>query len=634
MDGTTATGEFGLKDMRGRVPITIVAYRNSKDVLDCVVALGQLSAITPIEIFICENGGEIAFRQLIELLSGSQGPCELDGSPSVAPPLLFAAAATLRMKVWASKSEVKIHIGCARENLGYAGGINAWLRPLLGVTGWPGVWVLNPDTVPESRALAELIKYAEGHRRGMVGSRLTPHSNTNIVIGRGLKWRKWLASPELIDWHASASNTPPSDEVDSRIDAPSGASIYVTRECLGQVGLMEEHHFLYYEDLDWGIRAKRFGAIGYAHSSVVRHKAGTTTGSSSARGTLSSLSAYLEFRNSVNFVRANFPGWLPWTVAILPFHIGRQICRGQFRSVAASVRGLIAGLLGRTGRPDHMMRSHSPGAGKNKKRLVRQYVKVGISLCYFIARSVAEVWAQLWRRAQNCNLTILYYHGVPDGSVVQFEQQMQMLVRHVQFVAADWNGNEQFDSERRSQYAVAITFDDAFESVFRNALPVLAKYNIPCTIFVPIGVLGKYPQWETETFADVAERVASQEEIASQLSGGLVDIGSHSVTHPHMTTLSDEAARMEVEQSKLLLSELFGIDIRLLAFPYGDFDNRVVSICQDVGYQHVFTIRPKSVELGRNTFVRGRVAVDPSDGPMEFYLKATGCYHWLGRDKA
>ena len=81
-----------------------------------------------------------------------------------------------------------MHVAEMDENLGYAGGVNAWLRPLLSNPGWDGVWVLNPDTQPEPDALAELVEYAERHDKGMVGSCIIRTDRLDRVFTRGLEW--------------------------------------------------------------------------------------------------------------------------------------------------------------------------------------------------------------------------------------------------------------------------------------------------------------------------------------------------------------------------------------------------------------------------------------------------------------
>ena len=58
-----------------------------------------------------------------------------------------------------------VHVAEMSENLGYAGGINAWLRPLLSVDGWKAAWIINPDTEPRPDALTKLSAIRSGAGR-------------------------------------------------------------------------------------------------------------------------------------------------------------------------------------------------------------------------------------------------------------------------------------------------------------------------------------------------------------------------------------------------------------------------------------------------------------------------------------
>ena len=127
-------------DLLGRVPVIVVGFRNPHDVLTCVAALEHVNAETPIEVFICENGGKTAFEQLIAALTSQSGPCLFQGKLAGQPLASVTNAVMLQGKSF------RVFVACAQENLGYAGGANAWLRPLLEVTGWTGAWILNPDT--------------------------------------------------------------------------------------------------------------------------------------------------------------------------------------------------------------------------------------------------------------------------------------------------------------------------------------------------------------------------------------------------------------------------------------------------------------------------------------------------------
>ncbi len=113
------------------------------------------------------------------------------------------------------------------------------------------------------------------------------------------------------------------------------------------------------------------------------------------------------------------------------------------------------------------------------------------------------------------------------------------------------------------QAAVSFTFDDALSSTYTRAMPILKDRGIKGVMYANTGYMGKsgYMSW-TQT-QDLQNKYGWE-------------IGSHSVTHPLMSTLSDSQIKYEVEQSKKDLVS-HGINPVSFATPYGDYDNRVVS---------------------------------------------------------
>jgi peptidoglycan/xylan/chitin deacetylase (PgdA/CDA1 family) len=135
--------------------------------------------------------------------------------------------------------------------------------------------------------------------------------------------------------------------------------------------------------------------------------------------------------------------------------------------------------------------------------------------------------------------------------------------------------------------------------------------------------------WESEAGVQQdVEKVADADTLRGQMSD-LVSFGAHSMTHPHLTRLSEDQARAEVRDCRDQIFRMFGADTRTFAFPYGDFDQNTIALCREAGYQRVFSIIPQVTDPACNEFVRGRVAVDPTDGRIEFYLKMAGAYSWM-----
>jgi GT2 family glycosyltransferase len=333
------------------IPVVIIGFRNPSDISACLRALAKAPREPEFSVFICENGGGDAYEKLIATLSAEDGPCPGAPLPLDGPGAPFLRGCRLRLA-----QSIDVSIGEARENLGYAGGINAWIRLLLQQPGWPGLWVLNPDTEPTPTALGELVDYARKYDKGMVGSRIMFMDRPDVIGSRGLRWSTWHSRTTGVDIYAPATPAPDRLDVERRIDSPHGASFYITRPCLETIGLMDERYFLYFEDLDWGLHARATHGVGYAYQSVVPHAGGTTIGSASGRASRSPLAVYLDFRNRLLFVRKNYPGWYPWTVAMVLARSAEFLAVGSWRNFRAALSGWRAGVAGETGRPDWLLK--------------------------------------------------------------------------------------------------------------------------------------------------------------------------------------------------------------------------------------------------------------------------------------
>jgi N-acetylglucosaminyl-diphospho-decaprenol L-rhamnosyltransferase len=242
-----------------------------------------------------------------------------------------------------------VRIGLATDNLGYGGGVNAWLEPLLGTPGWDAVLVLNPDTEVDTSALSEMMaKSDEGF--GMVGASLVFDTSPDRIISYGLHWSRMTGRVIAVGRDAPVGGQPSAEDI-ARLDAISGACVLLTRSCLRDVGLMAEDYFLYMEDLDWGLRRGNH-RIGIASRALVRHIGGTTIGSAVAIEKRSYLSIYLSARNGVLYAR-RFAGWR-W---VCHFGFGllyaaRYLIKGSATAAKVALAGLMDGARGRTGRPD------------------------------------------------------------------------------------------------------------------------------------------------------------------------------------------------------------------------------------------------------------------------------------------
>jgi N-acetylglucosaminyl-diphospho-decaprenol L-rhamnosyltransferase len=257
--------------MPGRLGIVVVNYRTPDLVIECLQSLSdEVGASAPPAVVVVENG------------SG-------DGSAGT-------IAASIEAQGWSHW----VSLLPLANNRGFSAGSNAGIRLLLQSPGPPDYFLLlNPDTVVRAGALAALLDFTDRHpKAGIIGSRLegpdgVPHRSAFrfhspiAELEQGL--RLGIASRILSRWAVQM----PRPESARKADWVSGASILIRREVLESVGLLDEGYFLYFEEVDFCLRAARAGwECWHEPRSRVVHLGGQATG--------------------VDLAASNkrFPGWL------------------------------------------------------------------------------------------------------------------------------------------------------------------------------------------------------------------------------------------------------------------------------------------------------------------------------------
>lgn len=266
---------------------------------------------------------------------------------------------------------------------------------------------------------------------------------------------------------------------------------------------------------------------------------------------------------------------------------------------------------------------------RQRVTVIKRSVKVVISSFFFLAAAATERFRRMTGSQAPATYVVLYYHAVPAETRERFARQMDTLVRVATPIPADTS----HQLKPGTRY-VAVTFDDGLLSVIDNAVPALVSRKIPATVFVVAGRLGCDQNWAVFGLEyDKSDRLGTAEELRS-LPTDLVTIGSHTMSHPVLPALLREAAAEELSCSRQTLQRLFERNIDLFSFPYGAFDDALISMCRNAGYRRVFTTLPSSAHPDPNEFVTGRVSVDPTDWDFEFKLKISGAYSWMPRVSA
>lgn len=227
-------------------------------------------------------------------------------------------------------------------------------------------------------------------------------------------------------------------------------------------------------------------------------------------------------------------------------------------------------------------------------------------------------------------MLILCYHAVSERWDAPLSATPDALERQLTWLVRRGYRGTTLTELRRTPgrpRAFAITFDDAYRSVAERAAPVLDELGLTATVFAPTSYVGTerpmvWPgidQWAATEHRD--ELVPMSWSSLGELAERGWEVGSHTVTHPHLTDLDSETLEAELVLSREEIGKRIGRPCKTLAYPYGDHDADVVAAARDAGYLGAVTLpgpphRPEPMRLPR-------VGVYHSDHDRRFRLKVS-----------
>ncbi len=264
-----------------------------------------------------------------------------------------------------------------------------------------------------------------------------------------------------------------------------------------------------------------------------------------------------------------------------------------------------------------------PGAG-------RKQVWFGFVSRYVFWRGARSGMSRKRWRQTTRGVPVLMYHAFSDEeegdryviSRRRFAAQLRLL-RAMRYRVL---GFEQLARMLRAGEAppprsVVLTIDDGYADNLGIALPLLARYRSPATLFVVSRRLGGANDWTAE--GAVAGRALLSVEELQRLRGEWVAIGAHTRTHPPLTEIEAERLGDEIGGSGEDLEALLEEPMETFAYPYGKFDPVVVAATR--GYAAACTVESRLARLGDDPLEIPRLEIRGSDTIRTFLRKL-----WFG----
>lgn len=184
------------------------------------------------------------------------------------------------------------------------------------------------------------------------------------------------------------------------------------------------------------------------------------------------------------------------------------------------------------------------------------------------------------------DLVVLQYHHVDDSTPPStstsrslFREQLAMVEELGLEVVPLLSGTRAAlagDTEGTSR--IAITFDDAYESVYDTAAPLLAERDMPYTIFVNTDAVGGHGYMTWDELAELAQ-------------DDRVTLANHSTDHGHLARKPgesgeawDQRVTASLDQAQQELKERLDQDVPMFAYPYGEYDEALEAKLAERGW--------------------------------------------------
>jgi peptidoglycan/xylan/chitin deacetylase (PgdA/CDA1 family) len=234
-------------------------------------------------------------------------------------------------------------------------------------------------------------------------------------------------------------------------------------------------------------------------------------------------------------------------------------------------------------------------------------------------------------RRRSDGVLVLAYHAIADlpaGDPLhpysvpprEFEAQLDTLRRRrYRFVDLDAVLALLTQRVQARGPGVLLTFDDCYEDLSTQAVPLLVERGIPAVAFAVAGRLGAFNDWEAGR-PPAGPRLLDGRELR-QLRASGVEIGAHSVTHPDLTKL-DPGQLIPETAGAVDALEAAGLGRpRVFAYPYGRHNPGVVSAVQRAGCQAAFITHTGLVRADSDRYRLPRLEVRRGDTGVRFSVR-------------
>jgi GT2 family glycosyltransferase len=302
------------------VHVIIVNYNNFDDTLECLNSFKD-SIIKEFKIYLINNSSDQKESEKLRKIKN----------------LFDSKGVFINIKdIDNFRKFGKLNIIDGVKNRGFAAANNIALKLILDASSDDDLlWILNNDTTILKNTINHFTDYMSSNKIDICGTKLI-YYNTSILQGVGGRLKNHFFTTKAV-----GSGLNKMVNLYKKIDFVIGASMIIRPRVFKDIGYLNEEYFLYYEEIDFCLRAKKNGyKIGYDNESFVYHKEGGSIGTKNNISERSDLSEFHLYRSRDIFVKKHYKRTLIYYITTFLLLL-RLIFKGKKNVVKEIVKEII-----------------------------------------------------------------------------------------------------------------------------------------------------------------------------------------------------------------------------------------------------------------------------------------------------
>jgi len=156
---------------------------------------------------------------------------------------------------------------------------------------------------------------------------------------------------------------------------------------------------------------------------------------------------------------------------------------------------------------------------------------------------------------------------------------------------------------------IVITFDDGYQDNYRYAWPILQKYGFTATVFIVPHIVGGINAYDYYANLQPKNKMMTWQEIKEMNAAGIT-IGAHTLDHANLTSVSPAEAQRQIAESKNILEQKLGKEIRYFSYPYGDFNRDIAEMVRASGYRAAASSEEGLVQSNMDPYLLKRIRIN------------------------